>query len=40
MQFQQHVERILQKKIIQVQTDWGGEYIKLQHFFGKLGVNH
>ena len=30
LQFQQHVERLLNRKIIHVQSDWGGEYIKLR----------
>jgi hypothetical protein len=30
--FQQHVERLLNKKIIAIQTNWGGEYEKLIFF--------
>jgi histone deacetylase 1/2 len=40
IQFQRHVERLLGRKIIHVQTDWGDEYIKLNKFFGDLGVTH
>jgi hypothetical protein len=39
LQFQTHVERLLNRKIIHVQTDWGGEYEKLHPFFHKLGVS-
>lgn len=28
------------EKIIAVQTDWGGEYEKLNSFFTKIGVSH
>jgi histone deacetylase 1/2 len=38
LQFQQHVERLLNHKIIHVQTDWGGEYIKLNKFFYYIGI--
>jgi hypothetical protein len=31
--FQSHVERLFDKKIIDMQTDWGGEYQKLNSFF-------
>jgi histone deacetylase 1/2 len=40
LQFQCHVERLLNKKIIHVQTDWGGEYIKLNQFFTNIGISH
>jgi histone deacetylase 1/2 len=40
IQFQCHAERLLSRKIIHVQTDWGGEYIKLNKFFSDLGVSH
>jgi histone deacetylase 1/2 len=40
LQFQQHVERLLNKKIIHVQTDWGGEYHRLNKFFSDIGVSH
>jgi hypothetical protein len=31
--FQNHVERLFDKKILAMQTDWGGEYQKLNPFF-------
>jgi histone deacetylase 1/2 len=31
--FQHHVERLFDKKILAMQTDWGGEYQKLNSFF-------
>jgi hypothetical protein len=40
LQFQQHVERLLNKKILHVQTDWGGEYHRLHKFFTDIGVSH
>ena len=39
-QFQAHVERLLGHKIKYVQSDWGGEYIKLNAFFQQLGITH
>jgi histone deacetylase 1/2 len=39
-QFQKHVERLLNRKILHVQTDWGGEYEKLHPFFNSLGISH
>jgi histone deacetylase 1/2 len=38
--FQQLVERQFDRKIIAVQTDWGGEYEKLNSFFTKIGISH
>ena len=40
VQFQTHVERLLQHKILHVHTDWGGEYRNLNTFFQKLGITH
>jgi histone deacetylase 1/2 len=40
LQFQSHVERLLNHKIIHVQSDWSGEYIKLNVFFHKIGISH
>jgi histone deacetylase 1/2 len=40
LQFQQHVERLLNKKIIHFQSDWGGEYLKLNKFFADIGISH
>ena len=36
--FQNLVERKLNTKIIVMQTDWGGEYKKLNSFFQQLGI--
>ena len=38
--FQALVERKFSSKIISVQSDWGGEYEKLNSFFQKLGISH
>jgi histone deacetylase 1/2 len=38
--FQKLVERKLGKKIITVQSDWGGEYVKLNTFFQAHGISH
>jgi histone deacetylase 1/2 len=38
--FQNLVERLFNRKIIAVQTDWGGEYKKLNPFFTKIGISH
>jgi histone deacetylase 1/2 len=38
--FQQMVERRFDKKIIAIQTDWGGEYQKLNSFFQTVGISH
>lgn len=40
LQFQKHVERLLNKKIMHVQSDWGGEYHRLNKFFSDIGVSH
>ena len=40
LNFQQHVERLFNRKIITMQTDWGGEYQKLNSFFQKIGIVH
>jgi hypothetical protein len=34
------VERRFDKKIISVQSDWGGEYEHLKYYFHKLGITH
>jgi hypothetical protein len=39
LQFQKHVERLLDNKIRCVQSNWGGEYQKLK-FFTSLGIAH
>jgi histone deacetylase 1/2 len=38
--FQKLVERQFDKKILVVQSDWGGEYEKLNSFFKKIGIEH
>jgi hypothetical protein len=39
--FQNLVERKFNKKIITMQTEWGGEYEKLNAFFQEIGIaNH
>jgi histone deacetylase 1/2 len=38
--FQTHVERLLQTKILAVQTDGGGEYRRLSRYFDKTGIQH
>jgi histone deacetylase 1/2 len=38
--FQHHVERLFDKKILAMQIDWGGEYQKLNSFFQKVGISH
>ena len=40
MQFQKLTERLLNKKVVSIQTDWGGEYQKLHNFFHKVGITH
>jgi hypothetical protein len=41
-EFQNLVERLFDKKILAVQTDWGGggEYQKLNTFFQQIGIFH
>jgi histone deacetylase 1/2 len=38
--FQNLVERKFNRKIIFVQSDWGGEYEKLNSFFQRVGISH
>ena len=38
--FQNFVERKFTRKIIHMQTDWGGEYERLNSFFRQLGISH
>jgi hypothetical protein len=41
LQFQTHIERLLDTKIKCVQSDWGGEYQKMHNtFFRSLGLAH
>jgi hypothetical protein len=39
-EFQNLVKCLFDRKIITVQTDWGGEYHKLHSFFSKVGIRH
>jgi histone deacetylase 1/2 len=39
-EFQNLVERLFNRKIISMQTDWGGEYKKLHLFFDRIGISH
>jgi hypothetical protein len=39
--FQAHVERLFDRKVLVMQTDWrGGEYHKLHNFFECIGISH
>jgi histone deacetylase 1/2 len=40
LDFQQYVERQFGIKILTMQTDWGGEYEKLNTFFQRVGIVH
>jgi len=40
IQFQQLVEQRFNRKILTMQTDWGGEYQCLNTFFNKIGITH
>jgi hypothetical protein len=40
VEFQNLVERPFDRKIITVQTGWGGEYQKLHGFFSKISISH
>jgi hypothetical protein len=40
LQFQIMVERLLNHKIISVQSDWGGEYRNLHQYFQYVGITH
>lgn len=39
-EFQVMVERMFDRKILAMQTDWGGEYQSLNSFFRKIGIVH
>lgn len=34
------VERLFDRKILAMQTDWGGEYQRLNSFFQHIGISH
>ena len=40
LKFQQLVERPFDQKILAVQSDWGGEYQKLNSYFQQIGITH
>lgn len=40
LKFQQLVERLFYRKILTVQSDWGGEYQKLNSFFQQVRITH
>jgi histone deacetylase 1/2 len=40
LEYQKHVERLLNRKILHVQSDWGGEYLRLNKFFFDIGISH
>jgi len=40
LNFQALVERQFDCKILALQSDWGGEYEKLNSFFQKIGISH
>jgi hypothetical protein len=39
-EFQALVKRLFDRKILSVQSDWGGEYERLNSFFTKIGISH
>lgn len=39
-EFQALVERQFGRKILAMQTDWGGKYERLNSFFTKIGISH
>jgi histone deacetylase 1/2 len=39
-EFQQLVERHFNRKFVSIQTDWGGEYERLNSFFKNIGISH
>ncbi|WVZ94115.1 hypothetical protein U9M48_040051 [Paspalum notatum var. saurae] len=38
--FRNHVERKFNRKILTMQSDWGGEYERLNSFFQRIGIAH
>jgi hypothetical protein len=38
--FQKFVEHLFKKRILAIQSDWGGEYQKLTPFFQRMGISH
>jgi hypothetical protein len=39
-EFQAHVERLFDRKVLAMQTDWGSEYQMLSPFFDCVGISH
>jgi hypothetical protein len=39
-EFQALVERLFDRKILSIQSDWGGEYERLNSFFTKIGISY
>ena len=40
IKFQRHLERLFNLKIKAIQSDWGGEFRKLNSFFSQCGIFH
>jgi histone deacetylase 1/2 len=40
VRFQTHVERLLGRKILRIQSDWGGEYQHLHKYLQTHGISH
>jgi hypothetical protein len=40
LEFQTHVEHLLNRKILSVQSDWGGEYQRLNTYLKSVGIHH
>jgi histone deacetylase 1/2 len=40
LNWQKYVERKFDYKVVTMQTDWGGEYEKLNTFFQQAGITH
>jgi hypothetical protein len=40
LEFQALVERLFNRKILAVQSDWGGEYERLNSHFRSVGISH
>jgi histone deacetylase 1/2 len=34
------VERLFDRKILALQSDWAGQYQKLSSFFSRIGISH
>jgi hypothetical protein len=40
LEFQAHVEHLLDAKILTIQSDWGGEYQHLNTYLQSIGIHH